>query len=89
MCCFLLRRNDCREAPVVLGAVLGPLIEQEYRRSLAISVNDYTVFFTRPIALVLMTLVIMSFLVPLFNAVWKASRRRAAVAAGAVGEIED
>jgi len=31
----------------------------------------------------------MSFLVPIFNAVWKASQRRTAVTAGAVGEIED
>ncbi|MCB0024689.1 MAG: tripartite tricarboxylate transporter permease, partial [Caldilinea sp.] len=86
---FLLRRYDFPLAPVVLGAVLGPLIEQEYRRSLAISVNDYTVFFTRPISLVLMTLVAMAFLVPLFNAIWKASRRGAHVPAADVGEIED
>jgi len=86
---FLLRRYDFPLAPVVLGAVLGPLIEQEFRRSLAISVSDYSVFFTRPLALVLMMLVMMSFLVPLFNAIWKASRRRASVAAGTVGEIED
>jgi len=86
---FLLRRYDFPLAPVVLGAVLGPLIEQEFRRSLAISVSDYSVFFTRPLALVLMMLVIISFLVPLFNAIWKTSRRRVAISAGAVGEIED
>jgi putative tricarboxylic transport membrane protein len=64
---FLLRRYDFPLAPVVLGAVLGPMLEQEFRRSLAISVNDYSVFFTRPISLVLMLLVIASFAWPLIN----------------------
>ena len=36
-----------------------------------------------------MTLVAMAFLVPLFNAIWKASRRGAHVPAADVGEIED
>ena len=72
---FFLRRYDFPLAPVVLGAVLGPLLEQEYRRSLAISVSDYSVFFTRPISLVLMLLVGLAFLTPIFNAVWARARR--------------
>ena len=76
---FGLRRYDFPLAPVVLGAVLGPLLEQEYRRSLAISVSDYSVFFTRPISLVLMLLVGLAFLIPLFNAVLRRARRRAGV----------
>jgi len=86
---FLLRRFDFPLAPVVLGAVLGPLLEQEYRRSLAISVSDYSVFFTRPISLVLMLLVGLAFLTPIFNAVWTRARRRATIPAADVGEIED
>lgn len=86
---FVLRRYDFPLAPVVLGAVLGPLIEQEFRRSLAISVNDYSVFFTRPISLVLMTLVGMAFLVPLFNAIWQWSKTRAQVSIPAEEQIED
>lgn len=64
---FLLRRYDFPLAPVVLGAVLGPMLEQEFRRSLAISVNDYSVFFTRPISLVLMVLVLLSFVWPMIT----------------------
>lgn len=64
---FLLRRYDFPLAPVVLGAVLGPMLEQEFRRSLAISVNDYSVFFTRPISLVLMVLVFLSFVWPIIT----------------------
>lgn len=65
---FLFRKVDVPLAPVVLGAVLGPMLEQEFRRALAISVNDYSVFFTRPISAVLLALVAISFLVPFINA---------------------
>jgi len=36
--------------PAVLGLVLGPLSEQQFRRALAISEGDMSVFVTRPIA---------------------------------------
>jgi putative tricarboxylic transport membrane protein len=68
---FLMRYFDFPLAPVVLGAVLGPLLEQEFRRSLAISVSDYSIFFTRPISLVLLILVFLSFCVPLINQFFK------------------
>ncbi len=68
---FLFRKVDVPLAPVVLGAVLGPMLEQEFRRALAISVNDYSVFFTRPISAVLLALVAISFLVPFINALLK------------------
>lgn len=47
---FLLRRFGFPIAPVLLGLVLGPLIEQDLRRSLAMSSGDFGIFFTRPIA---------------------------------------
>jgi putative tricarboxylic transport membrane protein len=74
---FVLRRYDFPLAPVVLGAVLGPMIEQEFRRGMAISQNDASVFFTRPISGVLMALVIFSFVTPVLNALWVRLRARA------------
>jgi putative tricarboxylic transport membrane protein len=38
-------------APVVLGLILGPLLEQNLTRALRISQGDWTVFLTRPISL--------------------------------------
>jgi putative tricarboxylic transport membrane protein len=38
-------------APMLLGFVLGPLMEENLRRALLISRGDPTVFFTRPISL--------------------------------------
>jgi putative tricarboxylic transport membrane protein len=57
---FLLRRYGFPIAPVLLGLVLGPLIEQELRRSLAMSSGDPSIFFTRPIALVVLAVVVAS-----------------------------
>ena len=41
-------------APLVLGAILGPLAEKYFLTSMISSGNDWTVFFTRPISGVLM-----------------------------------
>ena len=40
--------------PAVLGLVLGPLSELQFRRAMAISEGDITIFVTRPISLVLL-----------------------------------
>ena len=40
--------------PAVLGLVLGPLSELQFRRAMAISEGDMSVFVTRPISAVLL-----------------------------------
>jgi len=59
---FTLRRFNFPIAPVLLGVVLGPLIEQEFRRSLSISTGDFTIFFTRPVALTFLAIIAVSIL---------------------------
>ena len=41
----------CEPAPLILGFVLGPLMEENLRRAMLISRGDPSVFFTRPISL--------------------------------------
>jgi TctA family transporter len=48
---FLWLKLECPPAPLLLGFVLGPLMEENLRRALLISRGDVTVFFTRPISL--------------------------------------
>ena len=69
---FLLRRYGFPVAPVLLGLVLGPLIEQELRRSLAMSSGDPSIFVTRPIALVVLAVVATSLAVTLWSRFRKA-----------------
>lgn len=47
---FGLRQQGIPLAPVVLGVVLGPLLEQQFRRAMAIAGGDPTVFITRPVS---------------------------------------
>ena len=43
-------------APLVLGLVLGPMLEDNLRRSLMLSDGDYSIFITRPISCGLLVL---------------------------------
>ena len=42
---------ECEPAPLLLGFVLGPMMEENLRRALLLSRGDPTVFLTRPISL--------------------------------------
>ena len=53
---YTLAKLECEPAPLILGYVLGPLMEENLRRALLISRGDPTVFFTRPISLSFMIL---------------------------------
>ncbi len=55
----VLRRCAVPLAPIVLAVVLGPLLEQEFRRAMAISVGDPTVFLTRPVAAAILALTVL------------------------------
>lgn len=50
---FVLRRFGYPMAPLVLGIVLGDLLEKNFRRGLVLSDGDLAPFFTRPISAVL------------------------------------
>jgi putative tricarboxylic transport membrane protein len=47
---YVLRKFDYPLAPIVIGAVLGPICESNFRRSLVISGDDYGIFIERPLA---------------------------------------
>src|SRR6185436_2511034 len=48
---FVFARLDCEPAPLVLGFVLGPLMEENLRRAMRISSGDPMIFINRPISL--------------------------------------
>jgi putative tricarboxylic transport membrane protein len=66
---YFLRRRGYEMAPLVLGLVLGPLLDKSLRRGLVLSDGSLVPFFTRPISLVLATITIFMFLlyVPQFR----------------------
>jgi putative tricarboxylic transport membrane protein len=48
---FLWMKLDCSPVPLMLGFVLGPMMEENLRRAMLISRGDPTVFLTRPLSL--------------------------------------
>ena len=53
---YVLIKFECEPAPLVLGFILGPLMEENLRRSLVISRGDPMVFLERPISATLLAL---------------------------------
>ena len=51
---YWLVKHDFEPAPLLLGMVLGRLMEENLRRAMLISRGDWTVFITRPLSAVLM-----------------------------------
>jgi putative tricarboxylic transport membrane protein len=60
-----MKRYDWPAAPMVLGLVLGPLLENTLRQSLTLSHGSSLIFLSRPISAVLLVSAIGIVLVPL------------------------
>jgi TctA family transporter len=47
---YVLLKLDCEPAPLILGFILGPMMEEQMRRAMMINFGDVTIFLTRPIS---------------------------------------
>jgi putative tricarboxylic transport membrane protein len=70
---YLLKKLDYETAPLIMAMVLSPLMENSLRQSLLLSHGSFTIFFTRPVAAVLMIAAILLLLLP--NLPWLKLRR--------------
>jgi putative tricarboxylic transport membrane protein len=59
---FALRQMNYPMAPLVLGIILGDLLDKNLRRGLTLSDGDLSPFFTRPISLLFCVLVVVTIL---------------------------
>lgn len=66
---YVLSRNGYPMAPIVLGAILGPLAESSFRQGLLISQGDALFFFSSPISLVLVATIVSILMLPLFRSI--------------------
>ncbi|TWT01799.1 tripartite tricarboxylate transporter permease [Planomicrobium sp. CPCC 101079] len=56
---YLLSSNDFPLAPLVLGLILGPMLENNFRRALTISNGDYMIFLGSTMAVVMFIITIL------------------------------
>ena len=66
---YVLVKLGCEPAPLLLGFVLGPLLEEHLRRAMIISRGDPTIFVTRPISAVLLSLALVALVIAILPAV--------------------
>ncbi len=55
---YLFYKLRCEPAPLLLGFILGPMMEEHLRRAMLLSRGDPTVFFTRPLSLTLLLMAV-------------------------------
>jgi putative tricarboxylic transport membrane protein len=59
-----MRHYDFPVSPVILGLILGPMMETQFRRALLLADNDLSVFVTRPLTLALLLLALVAIALP-------------------------
>jgi TctA family transporter len=55
---YVFHKLECEPAPLILGFVLGPMMEENLRRGMLLARGDPSVFFTRPLSLIFLVLAV-------------------------------
>lgn len=63
---YYFTKNDYPIAPLVLGLILWPMIENNFRRALTISNGDYGIFLSRPLSLTFLIIAFLWLAIPIF-----------------------
>ncbi|MCA1951979.1 MAG: tripartite tricarboxylate transporter permease [Hyphomicrobiales bacterium] len=61
---FFMRKFDFPTAPVIIGMILGPMAETNFRQAMTISNGDWSTFLTRPLSASLLALTLILLLGP-------------------------
>lgn len=72
---YLARKTGFSMGPLALTFVLGPIMENAFRRSLLISNGSLDIFVTRPISAAILCVVAFVVLLPVLRSVWNKLRR--------------
>ena len=68
---YVLVKFDCEPAPLLLGFVLGPMLEEHLRRAMIIARGDPLIFLQRPISAALLGLAVLALVIVLLPNVAK------------------
>ena len=71
---FVMEKYDYSVAPMILGLVLGPIIEPSFRRALMMQENDLFAVLTRPITALLLVVSVIITITPIL---WRVRRKAA------------
>ncbi|WP_207765873.1 tripartite tricarboxylate transporter permease [Pleomorphomonas carboxyditropha] len=77
---YVMMRLDFSMSPIVIGIILGPMVETNLRRALIMSDGDFSVFLTRPICATFLVIAAVTLLLPVVGpkiGAWRRIRRAA------------
>ncbi len=66
---YVFYKLGCEPAPLLLGFILGPMMEENLRRALLLSRGDWTTFMTRPLSAGLLTVAALMIVVVMLPAI--------------------
>jgi len=72
---FFMRRYDVPVGPMILGVILGPMMEEQFRQALQLSQADPTIFLTRPISAALLLIAVAVLVLPQLPRLFGRGRR--------------
>lgn len=62
---YFMRRFDFPTSPIIIGMILGPYAENNFRLAMQISGGDYSVFFTKPLSATILAITTLLLVAPL------------------------
>ncbi|MCL2568973.1 MAG: tripartite tricarboxylate transporter permease [Oscillospiraceae bacterium] len=68
---YIFQKAKFPVPPVILGLILGPLVESNFRRALTISHGSFDIFITRPISALFIFIAVMAFVAPILSKQYK------------------
>lgn len=74
---YFLQKAEVSVSPAVLGLILGPMAESNFRRALLMSEGSYSIFVSSPIAWIFLILTIITLAGPAISERMKKKRRQA------------
>ena len=74
---FLFRRFGIPITPLILGLILGPNLELQFRRALQISAGDYGTLWASPLSKILYLVLLLALFTPIITRVMRKVRKDA------------
>ncbi|PJG84313.1 tripartite tricarboxylate transporter permease [Conservatibacter flavescens] len=68
---YIMIKLNFSMSPIIIGMILGPMAESNFRRALTMSEGDPTIFLTRPISVVFLVISLITLLLPIIGPILK------------------
>jgi len=85
---YIFLRFKLDPAPLILGFILGPMLEENFRRAMLINRGSFAAFVTHPISAVLVSMVALFFAWQLISFFVELKKKRAQAAAQAPAQAQ-